>query len=364
MKNKQLLLILSALTLFVLCGCAKPKPAAVFYPSAPAAPRIQHLKTFTSQSDFQSDMLNTLLGDTGGYRLGRPMGSAFDNGKLYVADAGKKPPGLAIFDFTLKTLNLITAPLKKPIDIAIDGQSRKYVTDIGMKQIVVFDKDDKFLKTFHIDAENFAPAGISIYNDQLYVSDIKKGTIYVLDINDGSIIREFGNDHENHKMFWPVKASINPVNKQIFIPEAGSALVSVYDLQGTFLNTFGNPGAKAGNFARPKSIAIDESGILYIVDVAFQNVQMFDKDQQILMAFGGSRVGKMGLAMPAGVSLSKKNIPYFQQYADPGFEIEYLIAVTSQGSPGRTGGSYASVDIYGFGKKKGADYSTSQIKEE
>ena len=226
------------------------------------------------------------------------------------------------------------------------------MTDAVLGKIVVFDQDDNFLKTYEVN-KTFRPAGISLHDNKLYVTDIKAGTVVVLDADNGEVLQTIG---EDNKMFWPAEAAVNPATGNVLVVQTGAALVSEFDPQGNHLRNFGNPGDRPGDFARPKSMTIDENGYIYVTDVAFNNVQLFDKDHRILMTLGGVRRGGVGFVLPAGITTDKKNIKHFQQYADPDFTIEYLLAVSSQGTPSPRPGNYSAVDIFGFGRKKGADY--------
>ena len=105
---------LAALLLaFTLAGCATPTSQAPdalgqnFYPSPPAPPRIQHLKTIASERDLgveSSDLAKFVLGDeTSPTQLRQPYGVAMFEGKLYVADS--RAAGLAVFDLAKRKLS-------------------------------------------------------------------------------------------------------------------------------------------------------------------------------------------------------------------------------------------------------------------
>jgi hypothetical protein len=89
------------------------------------------------------------------------------------------------------------------------------------------------------------------------------------------------------------------------------------------------------------------------VDAAFDNVQIFTKEGQLLFFFGkaGKQPGDMFL--PAKVVVDYKNIEYFKRYADPSFEIEALVLVTNQFGT-------SLVNVYGLGKEKGKKYPTEE----
>jgi hypothetical protein len=79
-------------------------------------------------------------------------------------------------------------------------------------------------------------------------------------------------------------------------------------------------------------------------------VQIFDNSGKLLLYFGQTDGRADGLNLPAGVTVDYDNIAMFRRFADPKFKIDYLILVASQFGPNK-------VDIFGFGKMNGMDYS-------
>ena len=67
---------------------------------------------------------------------------------------------------------------------------------------------------------------------------------------------------------------------------------------------FGQAGDRPGDMARPRGIAVDaETGVIYVVDGAYEVVQMFNLDAEILMFFGGPGAGPGQLSLPSGIAL-------------------------------------------------------------
>ena len=73
---------------------------------------------------------------------------------------------------------------------------------------------------------------------------------------------------------------------------------------------FGEHGDNPGNFAHPCGIATDGFGNIYVTDRQFENVQIFDQQGRILMAFGqeGKQAGQFWL--PAGIFVDRRNRIY------------------------------------------------------
>jgi len=95
---------------------------------------------------------------------------------------------------------------------------------------------------------------------------------------------------------------------------------------------------------------VDHEGRVYVVDAAYERVQVFDDEGRLLMYFGepgGMHIS--GLDLPTDIDIDYDSVPYFQQYADPEFELEFVIAVVNKF--GRS-----KVNVYGFGQHKSMNY--------
>ena len=176
-------------------------------------------------------------------------------------------------------------------------------------------------------------------------------TVHVLDKRSGKLRFKFGragSRDEEGALYQPTNLARAP-DGDIYVVETGNFRVSRFTSDGKFVRRFGDAGQLPGQFARPKGIAVDRGGRVYVGDAAFQNVQIFDRMDRVLMAFGQPPDGSQGLNLPADVSIDYDNVALFRRYAAPGFDIEYLILVVSQFGPDQ-------VDVFGFGKMRGATY--------
>jgi DNA-binding beta-propeller fold protein YncE len=91
--------------------------------------------------------------------------------------------------------------------------------------------------------------------------------------------------------------------------------VQVFDSAGRYLSTFGKLGDGAGDFDKPKGIAVDAAGRIYVVEGLHDVVQIFDPDGQVLLVFGGSGAGPGQLWLPAGITLAG-NVVYVTDTAN------------------------------------------------
>ena len=81
----------------------------------------------------------------------------------------------------------------------------------------------------------------------------------------------------------------------------------IFDSDGAFISMFGENGNGTGYLARPKGIATDSHGHIYIVDALFHGVQIFDAKGTYLYHFGtqGSRTEEFW--MPSGIFIDAED---------------------------------------------------------
>ncbi len=350
----------------IAAGCAAApqalKEAPVFYPEAPDPPRVQFLTSFSGSIDFQQKKSAFDKFITGGKeviaRLDKPYGVAIYDGKIYVCDSNV---GVFVFDLKNKTFGPLQGAqgrgkLVQPINISIDKDGNKYVSDPIRQQVVVFDKNDFFLKSYGV-AGNWKPVDAVVYEDKLYVADIKNGEIKVFSLETGEVVQSLGRQGEKTDwLYLPTNLAFDRKGF-LYVSDAGKFQVAKLDRDGNIRGVTGALGTQLGYFSRPRGIALDREDRLFAVDAAFDNVQIFTDDGQLLFFFGkaGSKAGD--LFLPAKVAVDYNNIEYFRNFIDPSFEVDSLVLVTSQFGA-------RLVSVYGIGKEKGKNYpSNDELKK-
>lgn len=351
-----------------LAGCASQQAATetVFFPPAPNLPRVQYLAGISSSEDVEGKQNSFSLLSVGGVEqkkvrlIIKPYGLAAAGGKIYVADIAGQ---VLILDLAKKTFDKLKGDngigkLKKPSNLTVDSRGFLYVSDVGRKELLIYDDQGEFLKAIGRELDLF-PGPVAVDDDRLYVLDTRRSSVRVLDRTSFEQIKEIGrSDDPEQALSLPISMVMDQKGV-LRITNAGNGKVMSFDRDGHFLSAFGQLGDGFGQFSRPKGIAADGNGYLYVIDSAFQNVQVLTEQGRILMFFGGADLKTGGMNLPAGITLSKDNLPYFQTLADKNFEIEQVVLVANQfGDP--------KIGIYGFGKQRGIDYEKEykRIQEE
>lgn len=349
MKRTALVLVTSAL----LFGCAtvpeKKIGPVIFYPSLPQRPRLQFLHSITDEEDLgkpQSAFSRFLLGEIQSQKnIGRPYDVGSSKGKIYILDRAYKK--ILILDLAAKTFGYIVderlGALNDPSGIWIAEDETKYVADMKRKQIVVFGKDNKFLRTYG-DKDLFGkPVDVAVHENTVYVCDMDKSQIFVLDKDTGrlkSTIGELGG--EEGQLYKPTHVVVDREGN-IYVNDAFNFRIQKFDPNGASLGVFGYQGDALGAFARPKGFDVDREGYLFVVDAAFENVQIFDMSAKLLLFFGGPGTGPGGMYLPVGLHIDYDNVQYFAKFADKDFRLKYVLYVANMFGQNK-------LNVYGFGE--------------
>ena len=356
-------LVLAALA-FAAGACATPareKAQPVYFPPPPALPRLQFLTSFSGLKDIeeQSAFNRFVVGEKVNIKIDKIYGAAIHDGRIYVCDSNAT---VLVFDLKAKSFGALEGAegegrLVQPLNLAIDSDGTKYVTDVGRGQVVVFGSDDRYLRAFGLETP-WRPVDVALFEDRLYVADYENRVVQVFAKESGELLKAIGGGGEPiERLDRPTNLAFDP-RGYLWVTDFGRFQIVKFDRDGHFQSAVGRPGDNLGDFARPKGVAVDREGNLYAVDASFNNVQIFNREGRLLMFFGGPGQEPGQLQLPADVSIDYDNVGYFKDLAGPGFEIEYLVLVTSQFGA-------RQVNIFGFGRDRRQKYPTeAEIREQ
>lgn len=353
------ILVASLALAFVAAACTpavQKKEAAIFFPPAPALPRIQYLTSYTGVKDIeaQSSFNKFVVGEKENRQLNKPYGVAIYDGKIYVCDANET---VIVFDLKERTYSFLKGAvgagmLQQPINIGIAPDGTKYVSDPVRGQVVAFDRNDEFVRAYGAPG-GWRPVDAVSFDDRLYVADMGHGIVTIFNRNSGEVVGTIGDKGEpSSRLDRPSNLAFDKEGN-LYVTDVGRFQVVKFDRDGHFQMAFGKLGDNLGHFARPKGIALDRDGLLYAVDASFNNVQIFNDKGRLVMFFGGDPAKPGGLLLPAKVAIDYDNLAYFQQYLQPGFKAQYLILVVSQFGDRR-------VNVFAYGREEGKHYPTDE----
>ncbi len=345
-----------------------------YFPAPPGLARVQFLRSFNGSRDFEKrrPVLEYLAGaeDSQDYEITKPFSVAMWKGRIYVTDSFGLQ-ALNVFDLEKRRFYLLgrtpgQGKLIKPINVFVDKEGFKYVSDLVRKQVVVYGPDDDFVRTYG-DGTKFLPVACVANGKEVFILDIQKDRvasdnpesewdevrrdqILVLDKETGKPLRRIGKHDQGSEGFS--FASFLTIDRlgNLYVSDFLNYRVIKMDAQGRVTAAFGEHGDGYGQFAQMKGIAVDRKGLIYVVDAAFQAVQVFDNGGNSLFPLGGPRAPVGPMDLPAGIWIDYENLHYFRDLIAPDFKAEYLILVANQLS------SKHRVGVYAYGKREGLEY--------
>lgn len=321
----------------------------IVYPAPPEKVRVQYLTSISTSRDVEGDKSGFgkfVVGEEGPRAIRKPYGVSIQGDKIYLCDLDLK--GLEIMDMKAGSFEYFMpkglGQLKLPINCFVDSLDYLFVADATRRQVVVYNQNLEYVTGIGAD-ESFKPTDVFVKNNKIWIADVANGSIDVYK-NDSTyqFLYSIPEDKQGEgKLYQPTNLFVT--GDKVYVSDFGEFKIKIYDHEGKYLNSVGSYGRAIGQFVRPKGIAVDREDNLYVVDAAFENVQIFNKEGQLLMFFGGSYKGKGDMWLPAKVAISYDHLENFQEYVDERYILKYLIIVTNNFGPDK-------VNVYGYVEEK------------
>jgi DNA-binding beta-propeller fold protein YncE len=290
----------------------------VVWPQQPDAPRYQYAGFLTGEHNFSTSGDETLGQKmfrwlTGVFyssaqekRLKRPSSGWVDpaSGRIYVTDIGRH--AVFVFDPALGSLDVWESarglqPFVSPIAIVPGVNDELWVSDADLGAVFRLRADGEPLGEIGA-ATLQRPTGLAIDSagERLFVADSKAHRIYVFDAA-GSLLQTWGERGEaDGQLNAPTHLAF--YDDKLYVTDTLNSRVQVFDAHnGEFLSTFGQRGLYMGNMPRPKGVALDGAGRIYVVESYYDYLLVYDAEGRLLLPLGGSGNGIGQFYLPAGV---------------------------------------------------------------
>jgi DNA-binding beta-propeller fold protein YncE len=275
----------------------------------------------------------------------KPYGLAIANRRIFVCDEDQL--GIDIVDLDAAEIRAFRPEdpngVRRAVNCFVDDGGLLYVTDLGLNRIAVFDSTLSPVGFFGGE-DGAQPVDVFVDGDRIFVSTLKGDfRVRVYDRRTRTFLYGFPSAEARDSAGLAAPANLFVANDTVWVSDLLKQQVFVYAADGTFVGTVGRPGQGPSTFQRPKGIARDRHGLLYVVDAAFENVQVFSPHGQLLMFFGGGGQDPGDMLLPAKVVLdyAPEHLEYFRRYVTEGADLQYLILVTNQFGPSK-------IAVYGF----------------
>ena len=152
-------------------------------------------------------------------------------------------------------------------------------------------------------------------NDEVVIADYGNKEVIIFN-KDLKLIRTFGRDSGDSKLNNP--AGVAVANNVIAVSEWADHVVKKYSLQGDYLSKLGCRGSGDGQFISPRGLCFNSKGLLYVVDNNNYRVQVFRENNLFLFKFGSSGLNPGQFQDPRYVAVDSSDQVYVTDYSNDG----------------------------------------------
>jgi sugar lactone lactonase YvrE len=196
--------------------------------------------------------------------------------------------------------------LAEPYGLAVDSKNNLYVADQKVGAIFIFNTETREVELIKnkTHAHFVRIIGLAMDdNDRLFVSDPGLHHILVFDANHKA------EDVITNGMVEPGGMAIDRENRLLYVADVALDQVLVYDADSfKLLREIGTAGhnhelTTPGDIAKPTGVAVDQDGNLYVCDTLNNRIEIFDADGKFISTFGKAGDGPGYFARPKGVAI-------------------------------------------------------------
>jgi DNA-binding beta-propeller fold protein YncE len=332
---RQLRKLLCAAAAVLLIGCAS-EPLVMKLEGAPAdlargfpapetqeVPRYRYLGQLAGESNFVNasgkrstgrEIFEWIVGLTGGPAqpvvLQRPQSGVVDAaGRVLVTDVSRN--AVFVFDeaggrFDVWDRATVNEKFAAPIGIALGADGQLLVTDAELGRVFRLAPDGTPLGAFGAGVLT-RPTGIARDPKlgRIYVADTHAHNIKVFD-DQGRLLATWGQrGNELGELNFPTHLALT--GSMLIVCDSMNARVQAFDAEGRAVLRFGQRGLYVGNLVRPKGVAADDEGNVYVVESMHDTLLVFDPKGTLLMSLGGTGQDVGRFYLPAGVWIDSRN---------------------------------------------------------
>ncbi|OWW21672.1 6-bladed beta-propeller [Noviherbaspirillum denitrificans] len=342
-------LVMALMFAAVLAGCASPairgqlsydlrpqnERTDLVWPQPPDPPRYRYIGELVGEPNFVpvekkdvtvASAVNWLAGifeDPDPLMMLRPQhGLVSDDGRIYVVDAGRS----AVFVFdpnppadgksNKEGGQLIVwngregqVGFNAPVAIAEVWDGDLAVSDAGAAAVLRINRNGVMVSHFGEDILK-RPTGLAFDKRRglLYVADTAANDIKVYD-NGGRLVDTVGGPGEDiRSLNAPTHMAF--VDDHLYVSDTLNSRIQIFDEAGQRVRGFGERGITVGNMARPKGVAADGAGILYVVESYFGHLLAYNDKYEFLMGINGTGAKNDAFSLPSGVWTDKQRRVY------------------------------------------------------
>ena len=157
-----------------------------------------------------------------------------------------------------------------PYSIAIGPSNEVAMADFNNKEVIIFDKDLKLIRTFGQgsgDSKLNDPICVAVNHNVIAVSEFRDHVVKIFSLQ-GDYLSKFGSHGSGDGQFNNPQGLCYNNKGLLYVVEFGNCRVQVFR-DNVFLFKFGSEGHSPGQFELPRYVAVDSSDQVYVTDCVF-----------------------------------------------------------------------------------------------
>ena len=251
-------------------------------------------------------------------------------GSVYVADSGCN----LVFVFSpdgvyQRIIGMGTgggSNLKNALGLGVDQDENIFVADAGAGQVKTFSSLGRPGRRIEAPRPPGAPSGV------IDVAVGPDGRVYLVDnfMNQVAIVgreatQTFGQQGAKVGEFSAPTFCTTDAAGNFYVADCLNARVQVFTGTGEFVRAFGRSERGPGGFGRPKGIAVSSVGEIYVADSWLNTVQVFDAEGRFVAVLADEAGRPLDLGSPNGVALGPGKRVYIAERLASRLQIRELI---------------------------------------
>lgn len=302
-----------------------PEGRRLHWPPEPEVPRYRYGGTLTGEQNFRRTGSRAVHGlaafgrwlvglDAPGQAplvLQRPTAVVGDeDGRVYVSDASRqavfvfdeKGGALHVWDKADGLLGFVS-----PAGLAIAPGGGLFVADAELAAVLRLDAQGQAIAAIGRGVL-VRPTGLArdAAHGELYVADTYAHDIKVFS-DEGRLLRVIGRRGGGEGEFnYPTHLAF--ARGELVVTDTMNSRIQVLAEGGArFVRTIGARGLYVGDLVRPKGVAVDTDGNIYVVESYHDSLLVFSPRGEFLLPIGGTGTATGRFVLPAGVWVDARN---------------------------------------------------------
>lgn len=252
-----------------------------------------------------------------------------------IADWERLPPHLKHLDVT---------------GVAVDSRDRVYLYTRYDKQVIVYERDGTFVRSWGHDVFT-AAHGLTIGpDDRVYCVDMGDHTVRAFTL-EGELLMTIGVPGQasdtgfDPKGKWTIHFcecvlhGAGPFNRctniavapsgELYVADGyGNSRVHRFTADGELIQSWGEPGSGPGQFQLPHGITVAPDGRVMVADRENDRIQIFDPDGNYITSWTNIR-------RPSDLKIDKNGLVYVAELWRPAGKGTFLNGIAHEDQPGR-----------------------------